>query len=164
MAAMSTVNEDNSEPKITKPGVGDVAHIHSLIKCFADSGDVLPRSMSELYERLRECFIASQDDEVIGCVMLHVFWADLAEIRSLAVCEKRQKHGLGTRLVETCLDEAAQLGIDKVFCLTNKPTFFEKLNFLPIDKMELPRKIWSDCFRCPRFPNCDELAYIYKFR
>ena len=121
---------------------------------------MLPRSLSELYENIRECYIARQNEWVIACVLLHVFWSDLAEIRSLAVDEDSQKGGIGTQLIEACLKEAEQLGIATVFCLTYEPAFFEKNNFSRIDKMELPGKVWTDCYRCPKFPNCDEVALI----
>jgi amino-acid N-acetyltransferase len=88
---------------------------------------------------------------------------DLAEIKSLAVAEDSQKQGIGIQLVKACLDEAKELGVATVFCLTYKPAFFEKLGFFQRDKMELPRKVWSECYRCPKFPDCDEVALIYQF-
>jgi len=94
-------------------------------------------------------------------VALHVSWLDLAEIKSLAVAEGNQKEGVGARLVEACLKEAKELGIPTVFCLTYKPGFFEKFGFSQIDKMELPRKVWTECYRCSKFPDCDEVALIY---
>jgi len=146
--------------EVEKPRINDVPQIHRLINHFADRGEMLPRSLSELYEDIRDCFVVRQGERVIGCVLLHVFWSDLAEIRSLAVTEDSQKQGIGTQLVEACLREVEQLGIVTVFCLTYKPAFFEKINFSQIDKMELPRKVWTDCYRCPKFPNCDEVALI----
>ncbi|MCJ7828645.1 MAG: GNAT family N-acetyltransferase, partial [Dehalococcoidia bacterium] len=91
-------------------------------------------------------------------------WADLAEVKSLAVSEDKQAKGLGSVLIEACLDEARELGIPTVFCLSYKPAFFEKYNFRRVDKMELPRKVWSECYRCPKFPDCDEVALIYQFQ
>jgi amino-acid N-acetyltransferase len=78
----------------------------------------------------------------------------------MAVSEDNQKQGVGTRLVETCLREAGELGIPTVFCLTYKPAFFEKFGFYQLDKMELPRKVWTECYHCPKFPNCDEVALL----
>jgi amino-acid N-acetyltransferase len=54
------------------------------------------------------------------------------------------------------------LGLETVFCFTYRPEFFRKQGFKDIDKMELPRKVWTDCFRCPKFPNCDEIALVYR--
>jgi amino-acid N-acetyltransferase len=126
---------------------------------------MLPRALSGLYENLRDYFvIRDTGGNVIGCVALHISWEDVAEVRSLAVSMARQYKGIGSRLVKACLDEARVLGIPTVFCLTYKPEFFEKMEFKTVDKMELPRKVWSECFHCPKFPDCDEVAMIYKFQ
>jgi len=143
---------------LEKAKVSDVAQMHKLINYFANKGDMLPRSLSEIYENIRDYFVARQDERVIACAALHISWSDLAEIRSVAVDEESQDLGIGARLIEACLQEAKKLGIPTVFCLTNKPGFFEKLDFSQVDKMELPRKIWSECYHCPKFPDCDEVA------
>ena len=75
--------------------------------------------------------------------------------------EANQDQGLGVQLVEACLKEAGELGITTIFCLTYKPALFEKFGFAQVDKMELPRKVWTECYRCPKFPDCDEVALIY---
>ena len=85
-------------------------------------------------------------------------WENLAEIRSLVVREDCGKRGVGKALVESCLAEAHTLGIRRVFVLTYKESFFEKLGFHIIDKADLPHKIWADCLRCAKFPDCDEVA------
>jgi amino-acid N-acetyltransferase len=147
---------------VEKGRISDVPQMHQLINHFADRGVMLPRPLSELYENIRDCFLVRHGERVIGCVLLHVFWADLAEIRSLAVVEDSQEQGIGAELVRACLKEAKELGIATVFCLTYRPAFFEKFSFSQIDKMELPRKVWTDCYRCPKFPNCDEVALIHR--
>jgi len=80
----------------------------------------------------------------------------------VAVAEESQKKGVGARLIAACVKEADELGIKTVFCFTYRPEFFKKQRFVDIDKMELPRKVWTDCFRCPKFPNCDETALVYR--
>jgi amino-acid N-acetyltransferase len=90
-------------------------------------------------------------------------WEDLAEVRSLAVRDDRMGRGVGTELVEACISEAIVLGITRVFALTYKPVFFEKLGFQRVDKSELPHKIWSDCLKCSKFPDCDEVALVADF-
>ncbi len=122
---------------------------------------MLARPLSELYEDIRDYFVIKEEQQVIACGALHVSWSDLAEVRSVAVEEERQGKGLGGLLVEACLKEAAELGINTVFCFTYHPEFFKRYDFEDIDKAELPRKVWTDCFRCPKFPNCDETALIY---
>ena len=147
--------------ELGKAKIGDVPQMHQLVNYFADKGEMLARSLSEMYESIRDYFVVRKGERVVACVALHVSWLDLAEIKSLAVAEGNQKEGVGARLVEACLKEAKELGIPTVFCLTYKPGFFEKFGFSQIDKMELPRKVWTECYRCSKFPDCDEVALIY---
>ncbi|MBA7506779.1 Amino-acid acetyltransferase [subsurface metagenome] len=146
---------------VEKATIRDVTQMHKLINYFADKGEMLARPLSEIYENIRDYFIVRQGERVIACAALHVNWLDLAEIKSLAVAEDSQKLGIGNQLVEACLKEAEELGIATIFCLTYKPAFFEQLGFSQIDKMELPHKVWAECYRCPKFPDCDEVALIY---
>jgi amino-acid N-acetyltransferase len=147
--------------KIEKACIGDVSQMHQLINYFADKNEMLARPLSEIYENIRDYFVVREGERVIACVALHVMWEDLAEIRSLVVAEASQKQGVGSQLVRACLEEARKLGLGTIFCLTYKPAFFERAGFSQIDKMELPHKVWTECFRCPKFPNCDEVALIY---
>ena len=147
--------------QVEKAKIPDVPQIHKLINGFADKGQMLARPLSEIYESIRDFFVIREGGEVVACAALHVSWSDLAEIRSVAVAENNQKKGLGARLVAACLKEADELGIKTVFCFTYRPDFFRRHKFVDIEKMELPRKVWTDCFRCPKFPNCDETALIY---
>jgi len=146
--------------KIEKAKINDVTQIHKLVNHFADRGEMLHRPLSELYENIRDYFVARDGDEVIACAALHVNWLDLAEIKAVAVAEDTQAQGAGGLLVEACLEEAGGLGIPTVFCLTYKPAFFERFGFRQVDVMELPRKVWGECQRCPKFPNCDEVALV----
>ena len=147
--------------KPEKARISDVPQMHKLINSFADKGEMLARSLSEIYENIRDYFVVRQGERVIACVALHVSWSDLAEIKSLAVADDSQRQGIGDRLVEACLKEAEELGIPTIFCLTYKPDFFERCGFSQVDKAELPRKVWGECYRCPKFPDCDEVALIY---
>ena len=147
--------------QVEKAKIADVPQIHKLINGFADKGQMLARPLSEIYESLRDFYVIRENGNVIGCAALHIAWSDLAEIRSVAVAEESQRQGLGGRLVAACLKEAALLGIDSVFCFTYRPDFFKQYKFADVEKTELPRKVWTDCFRCPKFPNCDEIALIY---
>ena len=146
--------------RVEKAKISDVAQMHKLINYFADKDEMLARSLSEMYENIRDYFVVRQGERMIACAALHVNWLDLAEIKSLAVAEDSQRRGIGAQLVEACLNEAKELGIPTVFCLTYKPAFFEKFGFSQRDKMELPRKVWTECYRCPKFPNCDEVALV----
>ena len=122
---------------------------------------MLPRALSQIYENIRDYLVIRQGERVIACAALHVSWEDLAEVKSVAVAEDSHQQGIGAQLVEACLEEAKELGIPTVFCLTYQPAFFEKCGFCQVDKMELPRKVWGECYRCPKFPDCDEVALIY---
>ena len=148
--------------KVEKARIPDVPRIHKLINGFADRGQMLARPLSEIYESIRDFFVIRDGEQVIACAALHVAWSDLAEIRSVAVAEESQRKGVGARLVAACLQEAEELGIKTVFCFTYRPEFFRQQQFVDIDKMELPRKVWTDCFRCPKFPNCDETALVFR--
>jgi len=149
--------------QIEKARVSDATQMHKLINYFAKKDEMLARPLSEIYENIRDYFVVREGERLIACVALHVVWSDLAEVKSLAVAEDSQEQGIGAQLVTACLNEARKLGMPAVFCLTYKPEFFEKLDFSQVDKGELPHKIWAECLRCPKFPNCDEVALIYHF-
>jgi amino-acid N-acetyltransferase len=142
----------------------DVKAIYELLHHFADKGLLLGRSYSSLYDQIRDFQVALGDDgkQLVGAGALHISWDNLAEIRSLAVLEEQQGKGIGRRLVECCLEEARFFGINKVFTLTYQPRFFSRLGFQPIDKGQLPHKVWSDCVNCPKFPDCNEEAMIWQ--
>ncbi len=140
--------------------MSDVREIHSLLQAFAVQGLMLPRSVSSLYDNLRDFIVYEEDELIKGICALHICWDDLAEVRSLAVIGEKQGSGIGRELVQSCLDEAESLEISKVFVLTYQAEFFRKLGFCDIDKQELPHKIWSDCIHCSKFPDCDEDALI----
>jgi amino-acid N-acetyltransferase len=149
--------------RIKKAVIGDITAIHKILNHFADQGLLLHRSLSELYDHLRDYYVLEEDDDrntVRGVCGLRVCWEDLAEIKSLAVSEESQGGGMGARLVDTCLDEARSLGLKRVFTLTYVPGFFRKIGFKEVDKSVLPHKIWADCLNCPKFPDCDETALL----
>jgi RNA 3'-terminal phosphate cyclase (ATP) len=149
-----------SSPVVRKARAEDVPGIQKLISHFAARGELLPRTLNELYQHLRDFFVCEVEGEIVGISALSLYWEDLAEVRSLAVREACGGKGLGAALVTACLEEAARLGIRRVFALTYRPGFFEKLGFRPIEKQELPQKIWKDCIKCVKFACCDETALI----
>lgn len=145
---------------IRKARLKDVQELQKLINGFADRGDLLPRSLNDLYENIRDFYIAEIDGRIVGSCALHVSWANLAEIKALVVADEVQGKGLGRQLLNQCMSEAEDLGVPKVFALTYKPGFFEKAGFSHVDKSELPHKIWSECINCPKFPDCGEEALV----
>ena len=149
---------------IEKAKITDVPEIHKLVNLFAGRGEMLARPLSDIYENLRDYFVVRDGERIIGCVSLHISWSDLAEVKSLAVSEDSQRKGLGAQLVSACIKEADELGIPIIFCLTYKPEFFGKQGFVRVDKMKLPKKVWTECFHCPKFPDCDETAMFYTIK
>ncbi|MDD2899639.1 MAG: N-acetyltransferase [Desulfuromonadaceae bacterium] len=145
---------------IRKAQIADVKEIQKLLMTFANRGDMLSRSLSELYESLRDFYVVEEDGVLLGAAALHVVWDDLAEVRSVAVLEDSGRKGIGSRLVQACISEAREIGLRRIFCLTYKPDFFAKHGFRLVDKAELPHKVWGDCIKCPKFPDCDENAMI----
>ena len=149
---------------IRKAKVADIKQIYNLIMEFANREEMLPRSLSELYDNLRDFFVFEESGKVSGCCALHVMWEDLGEIRSLAVKSKKQGKGIGDKLIKACIGEMSHIGLSKVFALTYRPEFFEKKKFFRIDKSELPHKVWADCIKCPKFPDCGEVPVMYKIK
>ena len=156
---------------IRKAIVSDVKAIHALISCYAEIDRMLFRSIADIYENLQLFTVAVDDSDtqtspsrLLACCALQVIWSDLAEIKSLAVDKSCANQGIGRTLVESILDEARQLGIERVFTLTLEPLFFEKLAFTLADKESLPMKVWSDCAKCPKQDRCDETALIYELK
>ncbi len=145
---------------IRKAQIADVKDIQKILMTFANRGDMLSRSLSELYESLRDFYVVEEDGELLGAAALHIVWEELAEVRSVAVTEDAGRKGIGSRLVQACIAEARELGLKRLFCLTYKPDFFAKHGFRLVDKAELPHKVWGDCIKCPKFPDCDENAMI----
>ena len=153
----------SSDMMIRKAIIEDVKPIHRILSYYAAQGLLLPRPLSELYDHLRDFFVLvenSQEPRIGGVCALGVCWEDLAEIRSLAVTEDQQGKGFGIQLVKTCLEEAYALGLRRVFALTYVEGFFRKVGFKVVEKSVLPHKVWADCLKCPKFPDCDETAMI----
>ena len=151
---------------VRKARIKDAQQIHALINGFARKDLMMPRSLNELYENVRDFWVpVDKRDAVIGCAaLLIVGWDDLAEIKSVAVAAKYQRKGFGSLLVQACLEEAADLRVGTVFALTYKPRFFKTFGFRTIDKARLPHKVWAECCNCPKFPDCGEIAVAKKIK
>jgi amino-acid N-acetyltransferase len=143
--------------------IKDVEEIVKLVNYYADLGDMLPRALSQVYSGIRD-YVVIEDGRIIGCGALHVVWSDIGEIRTLAIVSERTRRGLGRMIVDQLMENAKSLELPKVFALTYKPDFFEKMGFKRIDKKELPHKVWKDCLNCSKFPDCDEVAMVKKLR
>ncbi len=140
--------------------INDAEQMNKLVNHFAQKDLMLARPLSELYENIRDYYVYIENGSVVGCAALHIFWKDLAEIKSIAVEEDYQKRGIGKQLIQKCLEEGKVLGINRLFALTYIPEFFERMGFKRVDKELLPHKIWSECVKCYKFPDCDEVPLI----
>jgi amino-acid N-acetyltransferase len=143
----------------------DVPRIHEVINFHAELGKMLFKSYADLYENIRDYAVATgelegKSDEVIGCVALGIIWADMAEVRALAVDERARGRGVGTKLVEWCVDDARRMQVRKLMSLTYEERFFAKLGFVVVEKDTLPLKVWTDCVKCPKNLACDEIAMV----
>ncbi|MBI4633548.1 MAG: N-acetyltransferase [Deltaproteobacteria bacterium] len=148
---------------LRKARVGDVKTMHRIINSSSGKGEMLPRSLMDIYGSLRDFFVYvdEENDSIIGLCAMNIIWENLAEIRSLYVEEECRNQGIGRKLVEACISEAITLELFRIFTLTYKKDFFERLGFKEVNRSTLSEKIWSDCFRCSKYPDyCDEVAMI----
>lgn len=145
---------------LRKANINDVRQIQNLINKFAKQNLMLPRSLNELYENLRDFWVYEDNHRILGCCALHISWQDLAEIKSLAVEWAKQRKGIGAQLINVCIKEARDLKAKKIFVLTYCPQYFRKFGFKQVRNSALPHKIWVECINCAKFPNCEEVALV----
>jgi len=149
-----------AQVEIRRASVEDVEEMATLINGYAAEGLMLPKTLAQLYNNVRDFIVAVEDGLVVGCAGLKVTWRDLSEIVSLAVAPSHQGQGLGRRLVEPLIEEAHTLRIPTVFALTYQVPFFTKLGFTIVPKATLSQKVWQDCVSCPKQSCCDEIAMV----
>jgi len=141
--------------------VQDAQAICELVNHYAERGKMLHRSLESVYDSLREFKVVQDDDgRIVGCVAVDVFWADLAEIKSLAVAPDHLRRGIGGMLVQAAIEDARALGITRVFALTYEEHFFRRNGFEVVDRRTLPEKVWRECISCPKADACDEIAMM----
>ncbi|MFA5116355.1 MAG: N-acetyltransferase [Candidatus Omnitrophota bacterium] len=150
--------------RIRKASIKDIAQIRVLINDFAKDDLMLPRSLNELYETVRDFWVCEDKGKILGCCALHICWDTLAEIKSLAVRSGQQGRGIGSELVQYCIDEALGLEVKKIFVLTYQSEFFKKFHFRRVKHEALPHKIWAECINCPKFPGCNEIAMVRELK
>ena len=150
----------SGEPLVRPAAIGDVPTIHHLLEIYAAKGNLLPRTLSELYRHLRDFFVIEISGQVAACGALEIFTEDLGEVRSLVVDEAYERRGLGRLLVDRVVDEARAIGLKRIMALTYVPAFFHKLGFQTVAMDTLPEKVWGVCVKCYKYNQCDEIAVL----
>lgn len=140
--------------------VDDVVDIDHLLQTQIEKGKLLPRTLPELYERVRDFYVVESQGEVVGCGALQLFTAELGEVRSLAVSTRHEGFGFGRALVEQLIEESRRIGLRKLMALTYVPLFFHRMGFETVDRDTLPEKVWGVCVYCPNYHNCNEIAVL----
>ena len=158
--------QGNLQGKLREAHVFDVSETLTLVNSCASSNLLLPRGPIYFYENIRDFVVVEvvgeeAESKIVACGSLHLLWKDIAEIRALAVHPRFRRRGLGSTIVRYLIEEARQMGIDKVLALTLEVEFFKKLGFRPKTKRELPLKVWSECIQCPKYFQCDEIGLIF---
>ncbi|MHB1607047.1 N-acetyltransferase [Acidiferrobacter thiooxydans] len=147
-------------PKVRPARIADVPLIHHFLELYATKGNLLPRTMNEIYRHLRDFFVIEVDERVVAIGALEIFTEDLGEVRSLVVAEEYERRGLGRLMVQRIIAEARQLGLRRLMALTYVPAFFHKLGFVTVAMDTLPEKVWNVCVKCYKYNRCDETAVL----
>jgi amino-acid N-acetyltransferase len=148
-------------PKVRAAKIADVPLIHHFLEIYATKGNLLPRTMNEIYRHLRDFFVIEIGGQVAAIGALEIFTEDLGEVRSLVVAEEYERRGLGRLMVQRIIAEARQLGLRRLMALTYVPEFFHKLGFVTVSMDTLPEKVWNVCIKCYKYNQCDEVAVLY---
>jgi amino-acid N-acetyltransferase len=136
----------------------DAFAIEHLVQVHVADGTLLPRSLGEICENIRDFIVIEHEGEVVGCGALHLYGMHLAEIRTITITARAKGKGAGRLLIDALLVEAKRQSVTCVCLFTRIPEFFAKIGFLPVDKEALPDKMHKDCLQCPRLNACDEIA------
>jgi amino-acid N-acetyltransferase len=146
---------------IRKAKIQEVPEIRRFLVNFSQDGGILPRTLADLYGQLRDYYVYRENQgPLLGIGALHICWAGLGEIRSVAVAPAHQGEGIASRIVETCLAEAQAIGLSEIFLLTLVPEFFQRFGFRVVSREELLPIVWADCVNCVKFPDCDEVPML----
>ena len=139
----------------------DAEQIHDLIAGYSGDGTLLPRTLAEICENVRDFVVLEEDGRIIGCGALHLYGTHLAEIRSITVAPRTQGKGGGALLMKALMAEAKRHRVACTCLFTRKPDFFARQGFTVAQREDLPDKIYKDCHACPRYHCCDEVAMVH---
>ena len=142
---------------------GEADAVAAILQYYASRAVLLWRTPEDILAHQENFLVALDKEEVVGCIALQDYGNDLYELRSLAVKHDRISKGLGRKLVEGLIQECHKRKAKRLFALTKKVAFFDKLNFSLVAKEEFPQKVWNDCILCHKKHACDEEAVVLNF-
>ena len=157
---------DPAALEIRPATVLDVHGMSALINDYASSRVMLARGPQYLYEHIKDYLVVTApavgtgEEVVVGCGASLGLWEDFAEIRSLAVHPALHRKGLGRRIVNALVDACFKLHIHRIFCFTLAPDFFASCGFSQVAREDLPKVVWAECSRCPKYYRCDEIGMM----
>ena len=139
-----------SEFVVRPATTADVRGIQQILEPFVQRRILLGKDIVVLYESVQQ-FLVAEDAEgrLIGCGALHVMWEDLGEIRTLIVVDEWLQHGVGRAIVEGLEEQARELGLTRLFCLTFEVDFFTRRGFAPIGEQVVDPDVYSQLIRSP---------------
>ena len=140
--------------------IDDVDQIHQLMADYTSRGILLPRTKIDIFENLMKFSVLELDRKIVACGALEIFTDELCEIRSLVVSPGAKRRGFGRQLVEVLIERACLMGLSRIMALTYVPEFFHRSGFRTVPKETFPEKVWSVCFKCAKFNDCDEIAVV----
>ena len=127
----------------------DVPGIRALVDAHTADRRLLEKATVTLYEDVQEFFVAVDGDRVVGCGALHVLWEDLAEVRTLAVDRSVQGRGIGAALLHRLVENARELGVRRLFCLTFEVDFFRRHGFVPVSRSLVDPGVQAELLQSP---------------
>jgi amino-acid N-acetyltransferase len=134
--------------RVRRARTTDVPTIGRLVSGYADERILLHKETVTYYEDVQEFRVAvDADDQVIGCGAIHVLWEDLAEVRTLAVATRARGGGVGHALLDTLIEQATELGVTRLFCLTFEVKFFERHGFREIEGTPVAPEVYAELLR-----------------
>lgn len=150
--------------RIRRARASDMDELVRFIAAWTTDGTLLPRTRADLVRHLGSFRIALRQGVIVGCGALQPVDSTLAEIRTVAVEPAYRGAGIGRRIVRALMRDARRAGIERVFCLTRRTSFFSRLLFHEVPREVFPHKIWNDCLACPRLNWCDEVAMLRRLK
>jgi amino-acid N-acetyltransferase len=131
---------------VRRARTSDVPAIKRLVDTYAGR-ILLEKNLVTLYEAIQEFWVAELDGEAVGCGALHVLWADLGEVRTVAVDPKVTGHGVGHAIVDRLLEVARDLQLNRLFVLTFETEFFSRHDFAEIEGTPVTAEVYEEMCR-----------------